>query len=167
MREHSIRTSFRKGQWSPVPIVGRKGIQSSRMHIPGWNATEKMMSDMSWGWGGGQGHVREPSKDTEKGDGMMKLCVNEAQSGCWGQWCCYQSGSEDQEVTWLNYGGNTRDGEKSSNAGASGGKLLAHSRSDLLKRWEREGISGVSNSTPKFYFNRSSHCHRQVQISAQ
>lgn len=84
-----------------------------------------------------------------------------------GQWCCYQSGSEDQEVTQLDYGGNTRDREKSSNAGAFGGKLLAHRRSDLLKRWEREGISSVSNSTPKFYFNRSSHCHRQVQISAQ
>lgn len=24
--------------------------------------------------------MREPSKDTEKGDGVMKLCVNDAQS---------------------------------------------------------------------------------------
>lgn len=39
---------------------------------------------MGWGWGGGQGHVRELPKDNEKGDGLMELCVNDAQSVCWG-----------------------------------------------------------------------------------
>lgn len=49
-----------------------------------------------------------------------------------GQCCRYQSGSEDQEVTRLDCGCNTREGQKSSDAGAFGGGSLARGRSDLL-----------------------------------